>query len=271
MNNWRVFHHWLGRLALALFLAGTYAPVAMIFIYSFNRSRLGGVWTGFSTRWYGELFRRNDLWSALTTSTIVAVCASTLSTALGTVAALGLRNWQPRLRELATTVFSLPLVVPDMIIGVSLALAFHAVSIERSLATVVVAHMVFGVSYAFIVMSAAVSVLDRSLYAAALDCGANHFQTYARVVVPLLAPSLGVAWLLVFVLSFDDFLITFFSKGLGNDTLPIKIYSQMRFGLKPATNALFVVMFAVTMTGVALASWLTRRRPHPAYETVFRR
>lgn len=269
MNNRRRYR-WLGRLVLALFLAGTYAPVAMIFIYSFNRSRLGGVWTGFSTRWYGELFQRNELWNALATSLIVAASASTLSTLLGTLAAIGLRHWQPRRRNVATTLFSLPLVVPDMIIGVSLALLFHAVSVERGLTTVVIAHMVFGVSYAFVVMSAAVSVLDETLYSAALDCGANHLQAYVRVVVPLLAPSLGVAWLLVFVLSFDDFLITFFSKGLGNDTLPIKIYSQMRFGLKPATNALFVVMFAVTMSGMGLASWLTRRRPNPAFQTVFR-
>ncbi|HVC92077.1 MAG TPA: ABC transporter permease [Pirellulales bacterium] len=234
----------------------------MIFIYSFNRSRLGGVWTGFSTRWYAELFQRSELWKALGTSTLIAACASSLSTILGTLAAFGLRHWRRRTRDLARGLFSIPLVVPDMIIGVSLALYYHSLAIERGLATIIVAHMVFGVSYAFVVMSAAVKLLDETLFAAALDCGATPWQSHRWVTIPTLAPSLGVAWLLVFVMSFDDFLITFFSKGLGNDTLPIKIYSQMRFGLRPATNALFAVIFLVTVVGVAVGAWLSYRRPN---------
>ena len=153
---------------------------------------------------------------------------------------------------------ALPLVTPDVIIALSLAMFFNALRIEQGWTTVVLAHGVFAISYAFVVMSGAVGDLDDTLYAAALDCGATPWQAYWRVIVPILAPSLVVAWLFVFALSFDDFLITFLTKGPGADTLPIKIYAQMRFGIKPETNALFVVLFLVTLTGSLLAQRLTR-------------
>ena len=123
--------------------------------------------------------------------------------------------------------------------------------------------MSFGVSYAFIVISAAVADLDENLYAAALDCGATPRRAFTSVTLPILWPSLVVAWLLVFALSFDDFLITFFTKGTGSDTLPIKIYSRMRFGVRPDTNALFVVLFLVTLTCLCLAYRVGCRRRTP--------
>ena len=131
--------------------------------------------------------------------------------------------------------------------------------------TVVLAHTAFGISYAFVVLSAAVEDLDENLQAAALDSGATPWQAFRLVTVPILAPSLAVAWLLVFALSFDDFLITFFTKGPGRDTLPIKIYAQMRFGVRPDTNALFVVLFLATLIGLG-AAWhgvhASERRDH---------
>jgi ABC-type spermidine/putrescine transport system permease subunit II len=239
-----------------------YAPVAMIFIYSFNASRIGSVWTGFSVKWYGELFTRDELWSGLRMSLLVGLLASTFSVVLGTLAAIGLRRWPRRAQRAATGLLALPLVVPDMIIAVSLALFFHALSADQGLITVTLAHTAFGLSYAFIAMSGAVQDFDQTLIDAAVDCGATPWQAFWRVTVPILAPSLLVAWLLVFALSFDDFLITFLTKGPGADTLPIEIYSRMRFGVQPDTNALFVVLFLFTLIGVLLAGWLTRRRAH---------
>jgi spermidine/putrescine transport system permease protein len=146
-----------------------------------------------------------------------------------------------------------------VIIALSLAMFFYALRIEQGWGTVVAAHCVFGISYAFVVMTGAVQDLDDTLFAAALDCGATPRQAYQRVIAPILAPSLIVAWLFVFALSFDDFLITFLTKGPGTDTLPIKIYAQMRFGIKPQTSALFVVLFITTLTIALLASRLLRR------------
>jgi ABC-type spermidine/putrescine transport system permease subunit II len=250
---------WTGRTALALVVLGMYLPVIMTAIYSFNASRIGTVWTGFSLDGYRSLWSATDLWKALEASCAIGAAASSLSVIAGTMAALGLRRWGPRAAALARGVLALPLVTPDIILALSLAMFFNALRIQQGWATVIAAHCVFGISYAFVVMTGAVQDLDESLYAAALDCGATPAQAYRRVIVPILAPSLIVAWLFVFALSFDDFLITFLTKGPGTDTLPIKIYSQMRFGIKPQTSALFVILFLTTLGGALAASRLTRR------------
>lgn len=250
---------WLGRAALAVVLAGMYVPVLMTFVYSFNASRIGTVWTGFSLNGYRQLFQQPELWRALWASCAIAAAASSLSVVIGTMAALGLRRWRPRWRTLAQGLLALPLVTPDVIIALSLAMFFSALAITQGFGTVIASHCVFGISYAFVVMVGAVDDLDDTLYAAALDCGATPWQACWRVIVPILAPSLVVAWLFVFALSFDDFLITFMTKGPGADTLPIKIYAQMRFGIQPQTNALFVVLFLVTLAGALGASRLSRR------------
>jgi ABC-type spermidine/putrescine transport system permease subunit II len=252
--------NWLGGAIVGLVLAAMYAPVATVFVYSFNESKLGSVWTGFSTQWYPSLLQRHDLWMALRTSLLIGVVVSTLSTMLGTIAALGLAQWSKRSRSAAEGLLGLPLVVPDIIMAVSLAVFFNAIGAKLGLTTVVLSQVAFGLSYAFIVVSAAVQDLDPTLHSAALDCGATRWQAFRMITAPILTPSLAVAWMLVFSLSFDDFLITFFTKGRGNDTLPIKIYSQMRFGVRPDTNALFVLLFLITLAGTIFATWLQSRR-----------
>jgi ABC-type spermidine/putrescine transport system permease subunit II len=251
---------WLGWAALATVLLGMYLPVVMVFVYSFNESKIGTAWTGFSLDGYRELLARGDLWRALAASFTIGAAASSLSVVAGTLAALGLARWRPRKRALAQGLLALPLVTPDVIIALSLAMFFYALRIEQGWTTVIAAHCVFGISYAFVVMAGAVQDLDDTLFAAALDCGATPWQAYSRVIVPILAPSLVVAWLFVFALSFDDFLITFMTKGPGTDTLPIKIYGQMRFGIQPRTSALFVVLFLATFAGALFAGRLLRRR-----------
>lgn len=250
---------WLGAALLAAVLALMYAPVVMIFIYSFNESRIGSVWTGFSTRWYPELASRRELWLALRTSVLIGAAVAALSTALGALAALGLRRWRRRPKRAAVSLLAMPLVIPDIMLAVSLALLFSALEIRQGLATVILAHTVFGVAYAFVVMASAVGDFDETLIDAALDSGASPWQAFWKVTAPILSPSLALAALLVFALSFDDFLITFLTKGPGADTLPIEIYSRMRFGVRPDTNALFVVLFLVTLAGACLARRAQRR------------
>jgi len=249
----------LGVLALAFALAGMYLPVLMVFVYSFNASRIGTVWTGFSLEAYRQLPFQADLWRALAASCLIATAASTVSVVAGTLAAMGLAHWPRRLRSAAQGVLALPLVTPDVITALALAMFFSALKLQQGWGTVIAAHAVFGISYAFVVMAGAVQDLDETLFAAALDCGATPWQAFWRVTVPILAPSLVVAWLFVFALSFDDFLITFMTKGPGADTLPIKIYTQMRFGIKPQTNALFVVLFLVTLGAAVATRRITRQ------------
>jgi len=260
----QIANRWLGLGALALALAGMYLPVLMVFVYSFNASRIGTVWTGFSLHGYRDLFEQPELWRALVASCGIAAAASSLSAIAGTMAALGLKCWRPRAKVAAQGLLALPLVTPDVITALALALFFSAVRVPQGWGTVIAAHCVFGISYAFVVMLSAVQDLDETLLAAALDCGATPWQAYWRVVLPILSPSIVVAWLFVFALSFDDFLITFMTKGPGADTLPIKIYSQMRFGIQPQTNALFVILFLVTLGGALIAARFARRIEQPA-------
>jgi ABC-type spermidine/putrescine transport system permease subunit II len=263
MRDTREAYRGVGRLLLGLAVTGMYAPVAMVFLYSFNASRVGSVWTGFSARWYWELLGQRDLWDGLRASLQVGLVASTASVAMGTLAAMGLRRWRARPRRLAHGLLVLPLVVPDMIIAVSLAIFFHAIGARMGFLTIALAHVSFGLSYAFVIVSAAATDLDEAILAAALDCGATPSRAFWTVTMPILAPSLIIAWLLTFALSFDDFLITFFTKGPGTDTLPIKIYSRMRFGVRPDTNALFVVLFLATLSCLILAGWAGRHRDLP--------
>jgi ABC-type spermidine/putrescine transport system permease subunit II len=251
----------VGWAAVASVLVGLYLPVVMTVVYSFNASRIGTVWTGFSLRGYQGLWQQADLWWALAASGLVGASASTLSVVGAALAALGLRRWPLAWRRLAQAVLALPLVTPDLILALSLAMFYHALGVRQGWLTVVAAHGVFGLAYAYVVLAAAVADLDETLWDAALDCGATPWQAAWRVLLPILAPSLAVAWLLVFALSFDDFLITFLTKGPGTDTLPIKIYGQMRFGIKPQTSALFSLLLVVTLSVALVASRLARRPP----------
>jgi ABC-type spermidine/putrescine transport system permease subunit II len=251
---------WIARALLLGALVGLYAPILMTFIYSFNSAkRIGNVWRGFSVQPYLAVFEQDDLLRGLVASLLIGFTTSCIAVALGTLAALGLSQWRGPAKAGGQTLLSLPLVTPDIVIGISLASLFAIVQVDRGWVTVVLAHAVFGISYAYVVLASAVRDLDENLYWAALDCGATPLQAIIRVTLPLLLPAMGVAWLLVFALSFDDFVITFLTKGPGADTLPIEIYGQMRFGVRPQTNALFSLLFLVTLAIAVIAGRFGRR------------
>jgi ABC-type spermidine/putrescine transport system permease subunit II len=248
------------RVILGGSLLAMYAPIAMVFVYSFNASKkIGTVWRGFSLEPYSAVFQQEELVRGLIASLVIGFWTSCLAVTFGTFAALGLAKARGGLRAGGPTLLGLPLVTPDIVIGIALASFFSMLRFERGWFTVVLAHGVFGISYAYVVMASAVKDLDENLYAAALDCGATPFQALWKVTLPLLMPAVGVAWLMVFALSFDDFVITFLTKGAGADTLPIEIYGQMRFGVRPHTNALFVLLFLATLTMAIVAARLARR------------
>ena len=249
----------IGYVLLAAMLVAMYLPVVMIFIYSFNKSRIGTVWTGFSTRWYEELFFRPDLWNSLQMSLLIGCGCATLSVVLGAIAAWGLhRSRQGLASSTMKGLLYLPLVLPDVTLGMSLALLFYFIGIQKGFATIVLAQSVCGMCYAYVVVAAALQKLDTTLYDAAMDCGATPWQVQRFVVLPLMLPSMMTAWLFALVLSFDDFLIAFFTKGVGTDTLPIKIFSMMRFGVRPDINALFSILFAIAAIGLFLFAAMQR-------------
>lgn len=237
-----------------------YLPILVLVINSFNASRFGGVWEGFSLRWYIRLFTERDIWYALRNTLIVAVSATAASVVLGTIAAFALHRHTSRLQRVHYTLIYTPLVVPDILMGMSLLLFFVALGLDMGLFTIFLAHTTFCISYVAMVVLARLQDFDFSVIEAAQDLGASWWTAAWRVLLPLLAPGIAAGGLLAFTLSIDDFVITFFVTGPGATTLPIQIYSMIKHGSPPLINALSTILLLVTFVMVWLIQNLTEDR-----------
>ncbi|MGU3384727.1 ABC transporter permease subunit [Methylobacterium sp. D53M] len=252
---------WVTRTALMAGLGFLYGPIAVLIVYSFNASPMVTVWGGFSTRWYGALLADAPLLSAAWVSLKVAFLASLLATILGTLAALALeRQGRFRGRALFTGLVFGPIVMPEVMIGLSLLLMFIGIGLDRGLLTIVIAHTTFCTGFVAVVVGARLRGLDRSLEEAAADLGAAPARVLMTVTLPLLAPALAAGALLAFTLSLDDLVIASFVSGPGSTTLPMRLYSQVRLGVNPEINAASTLLVGLVSVAVLLASWLTARR-----------
>jgi putrescine transport system permease protein len=241
--------------ALAGGLAFLYLPLLLLVIYSFNDSRLVTVWGGFSLRWYGELWQNQALLEAAWVSLRVAAVSATLATVLGTLAALALVRSGPfRGRTLFAGLVYAPLVMPEIVTGLALLLLFVAIDFDRGFWTVALAHVTFTMCFATVVVQSRLVTFDRSLEEAALDLGATPLRTFFSITLPIIFPAVAAAWLLAFTLSLDDLVIASFTTGPGATTLPMRIYSQARLGVKPEVNAISSVFIAVITLTVLTAS-----------------
>ena len=230
-------------------------------IYSFNASRLVAVWGGWSTHWYAELLNDQPLLDAAFISIRLALVSASAATVLGTLAAVALvRFGRFRGRLLFSAMTYAPLVMPEVITGLSMLLLFVAVSIDRGFWTVAIAHTTMATCFVTIVVQARLVDFDMSLEEAAMDLGASPFETFMAVTLPLILPAVVAAWMLAFALSLDDLVIASFTTGPGATTLPIRIYSEVRLGVKPEINAVCSIMIAVVGSAVIVASLLTRMR-----------
>ncbi|MCE2983994.1 MAG: ABC transporter permease [Parachlamydia sp.] len=223
-----------------------YVPILILFISSFNESRFGGEWLGFTFKWYQRLWNEHKMWQALRNSLIVGISATVASTFLGTLAAFALHLYKTRLQKAHYFLIYTPLVIPDILTGISLLLFFITINIQLGLFTVFIAHTTFCLSYVTMVMLSKLQNFDFTLIEAAQDLGANTWTLTRRVLLPLLAPGLMAAGLLAFMLSIDDFVITFFVVGQGASTLPVYVYSMIKFGSTPIVNALSVLILLMT-------------------------
>jgi putrescine transport system permease protein len=247
-------------LALAAGLAFLYLPIVALVADSFNASRLVTVWGGFSTRWYGALFANQPLLDAAWLSLRLGAVSATLATVLGTLAALALaRHGRFAGRTLFSGLVLAPLVMPEVITGLSLLLMFVAADVERGFWTVTVAHATFAMGFACILVQARLAGFDRSLEEAARDLGATPLATFATVTLPLIAPAVAAAWMLAFTLSLDDLVIASFTTGPGATTLPMRLYSAVRLGVSPEINAACTLMIGAVALVVIAASLLLRR------------
>ena len=247
--------------AVSLILGFTflYLPILLLVAFSFNESRLVVVWTGFSTRWYGELFQNQGYINAAWVTIRVALVSSTLATVLGTLAAVALtRGGRFRGRTLFSGMVYAPLVMPEVITGLSLLLLFVAIGFDRGFWTVTAAHVTFSMCYAAVVVSSRLITFDRSLEEAARDLGSPPWKAFVTVTLPVIAPAIIAAWLLSFTLSLDDLVIASFTTGPGATTLPMKVYSAIRLGVSPEINALCTLLVGV------VAIWRGCRLAHHA-------
>ena len=244
----------------ALVLAFFYLPILILVANSFNPARFSSRWQGFSLIWYKRLFQSPEIWQSLKLTLIVAVSVTALSVVLGTAAAFALHRYAAsRLQRVHYTLVYTPLVVPEILMGISLLMFFVAAGLPLGLMTIIIAHVTFCTSYVAMTVLGRLQDFDFSVVEAARDLGATAWQSTRKILIPLLMPGIVAGGLLAFTLSVDDFVITFFVAGPGSTTLPLRIYSMIKFGAPPLINALSTLLLAVTLTAV-LASQRLRGR-----------
>ncbi|MBK1882742.1 ABC transporter permease [Luteolibacter pohnpeiensis] len=226
---------------------------------SFNASRFASKWNGFSLRWYERLFERHDLLAALMNSLKIATYASAISMILGTAAAFAMNRYRSRFQQAHRLLVTVPLVLPDILMGMSLLLLFVSLGVKLNLITITVAHVTFCLSYVALVVQARLQDFDFHVVEAARDLGATKFQAFCKITLPLLAPGILAGGLLAFTLSIDDYVITYFVKGPGSDTLPTLVYSMIKKSKDlPVINALSSLVLVATFATVAVSQRLTR-------------
>jgi putrescine transport system permease protein len=251
--------------SIVLGFAFLYLPILLLVIYSFNASRLVTVWGGFSTRWYGQLLRNDAILDAAWVTIRLGLISATIATVLGTLAAIVLVR---RGRFFGRTLFSgmvfAPLVMPEVITGLSLLLLFVAIDFDRGFWTVTLAHVTFAMCFVAVVVQSRLITFDQSLEEAALDLGAPPVKAFFLVTLPIIFPAVLAGWMLAFTLSLDDLVIASFTTGPGATTLPMRIYSQVRLGVTPEINAVSTIMIAVVTAGVLATTIIGKvRAPGP--------
>lgn len=256
------------RLSVLVFgFAFLYIPILSLIVYSFNRSRLVTVWAGFSTEWYGRLFENDQILGAAWLSLKIAAVNATGAVILGTLAGLALARFgRFRGRTMLSTMTTAPLVMPEVITGLSLLLLFVAMEqligwpAGRGVTTITIAHMTFTMAYVTVIVQSRLATLDDSLEEAAMDLGAKPAKVFFLITLPIIAPALVSGWLLAFTISLDDLVIASFVAGPGSSTLPMVIFSKVRLGVSPDINALATIMVLLVTLGVIIAGVLLSRQ-----------
>jgi len=244
------------RVHLALTYLFLFLPIAVLVVLSFNRSGLPTAWGGFSTAWYGEMARNEDMREGLRNTLIVATGATVIATVLGTLLAVGMQRFV-RTPALEAVILA-PAVLPDIVLAVGLLTLYSTLDLTLGLRSVLLSHVVFCMAFVTAVVRARLQTVDPSLEEAARDLGDTRFGTFVRITLPGLVPGIVAGALLSFTLSLDEFVIAFFTNGPTTPTLPQVIYSNVRFGVKPDVNALATVLLGVSTVAVLGAQRLTR-------------
>lgn len=248
---------------LLVILAFLYVPIIVLMVYSFNESRINAVWTGWTFDWYLSLFENRQVLHAFTNSIIVATISTIISTVLGTAAAIALQRKKIRFRGAVDGLIYLPVIIPEVVMGLSLLILFSQINqfIQFPLGklTIIIAHITFSISFVVIIVSARLEGMGQQLEEAAQDLGANRWQTFRYVTLPIILPGIVAGALVAFTLSIDDFVISYFVAGPNSTTLPLQIYGMVKRGITPEINALSTILILLTIL-LVIASELFRRK-----------
>ena len=262
--NWRrrlpgwLVEVWL-RGQSALIYIFLYAPIAVVVLYSFNDSRRVTVWGGFTTKWYYAAWTSQDVTSSLRISLTAALLNAVLAVTLGTLAALGMRSAPRWLRIGFEGLVYMTIITPEIVVAIASLLYFVSLNVNLGLPTIVVTHAVYNTSIVTLIIAARLAGMDRTLEEASADLGATPFGTFWRVTLPQLYPAILAGALLAFTFSFDDFILSFFVSGVGSTTLPLNLFSRLRFGVSPIINAVAATMLSLTLTAIVVAQLVLRR------------
>ena len=249
---------------IAAVLVLMYVPILLVIAYSFNQSRVNSVWTGFSLKWYAELFDDRSMFEALRNSLILALSSSVCAAVIGTLGAVGMADRSSKARHMRVTeyVSTLPIMIPEIILGMVLLVYFSFLRLPFGMLTLTVAHTSFCIPYVYLMVKARLAGIDKSYIEAARDLGAGGARAFWDVTLPLIVPSVASGMLLSFAMSFDDVIISVFVTGVNVNTLPIKIYTQLKTGVSPKINAMCTLLFAATVLLGLASAWIGRPKRH---------
>lgn len=248
----------LPNIYLGVILALMYVPILLVIVYSFNESKISSVWGGFSLKWYEELFRDKALFQALGNSVFLGLASAFNAGVIGTLGAYGMTKLHLRSKGLIEYISTLPIMIPEIILGMVFMAFFSLVGIPFGMGTLVLAHTAFCIPYVFMLVKARLVGMDPSLAEAALDLGASPRQVFCGITLPLVSPAIFSGMLLAFAMSIDDVIISVFVTGVNTSTLPVKIYTQLKTGVTPKVNALCTLLFLATLALCGLAAFLGR-------------
>ncbi len=235
-----------------------YLPTLVLVIYSFNDSKISTNWQGFTIRWYFEFFQDSLLLDAMLNSLIVAIISGTAATVIGTLGAVAFYRYRFIGRKLLYSLIYIVMMSPDIVMGISLLLFFMIIGMPIGFLTLVLSQITFCLPFVVVTVYARISGFDRNIIEAAKDLGADEFQTFRHIILPMLMPAIISGWLLSFTLSIDDCIVSFFVTGPSFEVLPLKIYSMVRLGVKPEINALSTIVFVLTLISVSISQLLIR-------------
>lgn len=248
------------RIFMGIVLVVMYLPIVLLVIYSFNESKISSVWGGFSIKWYQQLFRDKEMFKALWNSIVLGVSSSVCAAVIGTLGAFGMTKIKCKANGVMEYLSTLPIMIPEIILAMVFLAFFSLLGLPFGMTTLILGHTAFCIPYCFMLVKARLVGMDASLAEAARDLGASEWQVFRDITLPLIAPAIASGMVLSFAMSFDDVIISLFVTGVNVNTLPIRVYTQIKTGVTPEINALCSLMLLATLILVALSTWLGKEK-----------